>query len=138
MAELSFHDVADIRATLALFAHVFDNKEVAELGRVFTPDAVIELTRGPGRVISGLPAIGEFAVGLGSGSPDHHTLDTHVFVDAEGAVRARSRYLAVLPDGSVHNGDYLDVLARTPDGWRIQRRVSVPRYPQPAENGARG
>ncbi|WP_155354280.1 nuclear transport factor 2 family protein [Acrocarpospora macrocephala] len=134
MDELSPEDVGNIRQTLALFAHVFDNKEVADLGLVFTEDAVIELTRGAGRTIEGLAAIGELAVGLGADAPDHHTLDTHVSVDADGTVRARSRYLAILPDGSVHNGDYLDVLERTPGGWRIGRRVSVPRYPRAAEN----
>ncbi|MER5646392.1 nuclear transport factor 2 family protein [Streptosporangium sp. NPDC002524] len=129
MDELSLEDVSGIRGTLALFSHVFDNAEVADLGRVFTGDAVIELRRGAGRVVRGLPAIGEFALSLRPHGPDHQTLDSHIFVDGEGVVRARSRYLAVLPDGSVHNGDYLDVLQRTPEGWRIELRVSVPRYP---------
>ncbi|MER6178447.1 nuclear transport factor 2 family protein [Streptosporangium sp. NPDC001681] len=129
MGELSLEDVSDIRGTLALFSHLFDNGEVADLGQVFTEDAVIKLTRGAGRSVRGLPAIGEFALSLRPHGPDHQTLDTHVFVDGDGVVRARSRYLAVLPDGSVHNGDYLDVLRRTPQGWRIGLRVSVPRYP---------
>lgn len=130
MDELSYEDVSDIRALLALFSHVFDNRETGDLHRVFTEDAVIELRRGAGRLVEGLPAIAEFSVVLGPDGPDHQTLDSHIFVDDDGTVRARSRYLAILLDGSVHNGDYLDELARTPEGWRISRRVSVPRYPR--------
>ncbi|MET8161908.1 nuclear transport factor 2 family protein [Sphaerisporangium sp. NPDC005289] len=127
---MSLEDVSDIRGTLALFSHVFDNQEVGELHRVFTEDAAIEMTRGAGRVVQGLPAIAEFSLVLGPDGPDHQTLDSHVFVDEAGAVRARSRYLAILQDGSVHNGEYLDLLERTPDGWRISRRVSIPRFPR--------
>ncbi|GAB1820562.1 nuclear transport factor 2 family protein [Herbidospora sp. RD11066] len=130
MSELSYEDVSDIRALLALFSHVFDNRELDDLHRVFTDDAVIELKRGAGRLVEGLPAIAEFSDVLGPDGPDHQTLDIHVYVDDTGTVRGRSRYLAILADGSVHNGDYLDELARTPEGWRIRRRVSVPRYPR--------
>jgi hypothetical protein len=131
MEELTPADLTGIRETLALFSHVFDNEEIADLDRVFTDDAVIELTRGTGRTVRGLTAIGEFARSLGPHPPNHHTLDSHIFVDDDGVVRTRSRYLAILPDGSLHNGDYLDILRRTPQGWRIGHRISIPRYPLP-------
>ncbi|MFC9324583.1 nuclear transport factor 2 family protein [Kitasatospora sp. NPDC057015] len=128
--ELTFHQEVQIRSLFALFAHVFDNGEVDALGQVFTEDGVIELAR-TGSVFRGLDAIRAFNRNLGANSPDHHTLDTVLSVDQDGTVRARSRYLAVLPDGSVHNGDYFDVLALTAQGWRIAHRRSVPRYPLP-------
>jgi hypothetical protein len=127
---LSAGDLARIRQTLAAFAHVFDNHEVDQLHLVFAPDAVIELTRGAGSVKRGLAEIAGFAASLPPHGLDHHTLDTVVFVGDDGVVRARSRYLAVLADQSVHNGDYLDELVRTEDGWRIARRISVPRIPR--------
>ncbi|MGW2888768.1 nuclear transport factor 2 family protein [Streptomyces griseoruber] len=130
-AGLSHDDLAELRHLLSLFAHVFDNGDLDGLAEVFTEDGVIILA-GPGREFHGLEAIREFNRSLGAQSPDHHTLDT-VFTtdptDPYGTVRARSRYLALLPDGSAHNGDYLDVLVRTPKGWRIAHRRSVPRYP---------
>lgn len=129
-AGLSAGDLARIRQTLAAFAHVFDNQDVDLLHLVFTDDAVIELTRGIGSVRRGLAEIGEFASSLPNHGLDHHTLDTVVFVGDDGVVRARSRYLAILADQSVHNGDYLDELARTDAGWRIARRISVPRIPR--------
>ncbi|MFF2213288.1 nuclear transport factor 2 family protein [Streptomyces antibioticus] len=124
-------DFEELRQLLARFAHVFDNGDTAALEEVFTDDGVIVLA-GPGREFHGLEAIREFNTALGDRSPDHHTLDTVFDIDPEdpyGTVRARSRYLAVLPDGSVHNGDYVDVLVRTPKGWRIAHRRSVPRHP---------
>ncbi|ROO84792.1 SnoaL-like protein [Actinocorallia herbida] len=128
-APLRHADRQEIAGVLALFAHAFDNGEVADLGLVFTKDAVIELRR-TGREVAGLDAIAEFSTALAEGdAPDHHTLDTVLVAETPGRVRARSRYLAVLPDGAVHNGDFLDVLVLTDDGWRIARRVSVPRYP---------
>jgi len=52
-----------------------------------------------------------------------------VLLDADGVVRARSRYIATLIDGTVHAGDYFDVLEHTPRGRRIRYRISIPRNP---------
>ena len=128
--QLSVEDLAEIRQTLALYPHVFDNKDIDGLGLVFTKDATAEMTRGAGSIRRGLDAIAEFVVGLSEDAPDHLTLNTVVFVDDEGVVRARSRYLAILADQSMHDGDYFDVLVRTEDGWRISYRISVPRFPR--------
>ena len=130
VAGLSAGDLARIRQTLAAFAHVFDNQDVDLLHLVFTEDGVIELTRGAGSVKRGLAEIAAFATSLPVGGLDHQTLDTVVFVGDDGVVRARSRYLAILADQSIHNGDYLDELVRTEAGWRIARRISVPRIPR--------
>lgn len=122
-------DRLEIQELFARFSHVFDNGDLDGLGLVFTKDAVIELRRGEGRTFDGLESIAEFVVALGERSPDHQTLDTLLFFGEDGTALARSRYLALVPDGSAHNGDYYDELRQTPDGWRIARRVSVPRYP---------
>ncbi|MDX6741092.1 nuclear transport factor 2 family protein [Actinocorallia sp. A-T 12471] len=128
-APLRYADRLEITQVLALFTHAFDNAETADLDLVFTKDAVIELRR-TGREVVGLDAIAEFSVALSEGhAPDHQTLDTVLIAETPGRVRARSRYLAVLPDGAVHNGDFLDLLLLTGEGWRIARRVAVPRYP---------
>lgn len=128
-APLRYADRLEIAHVLALFTHAFDNGDAADLKLVFTEDAVIELRR-TGREIKGLDAIIAFAAELAADrGPDHHTLDTILIAETPGRVRARSRYLAVLPDGAVHNGDFLDLLVLTAVGWRIARRVAVPRYP---------
>ncbi|MCX4745006.1 nuclear transport factor 2 family protein [Kitasatospora sp. NBC_01287] len=121
-------DQEEIRRLLALFSHAFDNADAELIAEVFAPDGTIELAR-TGARFEGLAAIQAFSRDLGATSPDHHTLDTVLTPQPDGTVRARSRYLAILADGSVHNGDYFDVLVRTDQGWRIAERRSVPRYP---------
>ncbi|MEU0934080.1 nuclear transport factor 2 family protein [Embleya sp. NPDC005971] len=126
---LTAEDVAGIHDTLARFAHVFDNDEIANLDRVFTDDAVIENTIGGGYTIDGLASARQFTGRRSPDTPDHQTLDIVLLVDEGGTVRARSRYIATLIDGEVHGGDYYDILERTARGWRIKYRVSVPRHP---------
>jgi hypothetical protein len=126
---VSATDIAEIHQTLSWFAHAFDNNDADSIGRVFTDDAVVEGTVGRGYTIRGIDACAEFCRNRHPDTPDHNTSDIVVFVDDEGVVRARSRYFAPLIDGSVHAGDFFDVLTLTPVGWRISYRVSVPRNP---------
>ncbi|MER5867398.1 nuclear transport factor 2 family protein [Kitasatospora sp. NPDC002040] len=125
---LSLDDAEQLRQLLARFSHAFDNADAEALGTVFAADGVIELAR-TGAVFKGLEAIRAFSSDLGPESPDHQTVDTAFQLDQDGVVRGRSRYLVLLADGKVHNGEYLDVYVKTPDGWRIASRRSVPRYP---------
>jgi hypothetical protein len=122
-------DLADIRQTLALFAHVCDNRQEDALGLVFTEDVVFTFARS-GRVLTGLGEVLAFLRHLPPEAADHHTTDTVIMVGADGTVRALSRYLAVLPDGSVTNGEYEDVLVLVGDGWRIRSRRSIHRHPR--------
>ncbi len=128
--ELSTSDIAEIRQALALFAHVVDNKEVDALGLVFTDDVVIEIGTGKGTSLRGIDTFRDYVLQLPVDAADHQTVDTAILVEADGAVRARSRYIAIRADGSITNGDYLDILTRTPQGWRISYRRTVPRYPR--------
>ncbi|CAO5166595.1 SnoaL-like domain-containing protein [Frankia sp. AiPs1] len=147
-ATLSAADLAEIGQTLALFAHVCDNwREISgrqdggqpddrppdALELVFTEDVRFEFARS-GRVLDGLAEIRAFLRGIGPDAADHQTVNTVVLVDVDGTVRALSRYLAILADGSVTNGEYEDVLVRAePGGWRIRSRRSVHRYPRASQ-----
>ncbi|MCM3884779.1 nuclear transport factor 2 family protein [Frankia sp. R82] len=129
-ATLSTTDLAEIGQTLALFAHVCDNRHDDALGLVFTEDIRFEFARS-GRVLDGLATLREFLLGLGPDAPDHQTVNTVVLVDPDGTVRALSRYIATLADGSATNGEYEDVLVRAAQGgWRIRARRSIHRYPR--------
>lgn len=129
---LTAADQAEIRQVLALFAHVYDNLAEDALDAFFTNDVVVEIGAGAGRTVRGIDEARAFRHELGPDSPDHQTVDIVLLTDPDGTVRARSRYLAILADGTVTNGDYLDVLTRTPRGWRISHRRTVPRYPRQA------
>lgn len=140
--KLSAADHVEIGRTLALFGHVADNwhtdgwhthAPAADfrddgLGLVFTDDVVFEFTRS-GRVLQGIGAVREFLRTLPPDTPDHQTQDIVVLAEGDGTVRALSRYLAILPDGTVTNGEYTDVLVRLEEGWRIRSRRSIHRYP---------
>ncbi|GAA2997497.1 hypothetical protein GCM10020229_07400 [Kitasatospora albolonga] len=127
---LTVEDAEQLRQLLARFSHAFDNADAEALGTVFAEDGVIELAR-TGALFKGLEAIRAFSADLGPESPDHQTLDSTFWAEDDGTARGRSRYLAILADGRVHNGDYVDVYTRTEAGWRILSRTSVPRYPLP-------
>jgi hypothetical protein len=126
---LTAADVVELRQLLAMFIHVFDNADAESMELVFTKDGRYESTIGRRFFLENRDEIQEFTSRFTVGTLDHHTLDMIVFVDAEGTVRVRSRYVAVMGDGSIHNGDYFDVVVRTPDGWRISYRLSLPRIP---------
>ncbi len=102
MPRLGAQDLVEIRELLARFGHVFDNGDADGMGEVLTEDGVVEGVIGVGYTIPGLQAAKEFTRRRRPDTPDHNTVGTIVFVDAQGVVRARSRYLAPLVDGSVH------------------------------------
>ncbi|MEV4420565.1 nuclear transport factor 2 family protein [Patulibacter sp. NPDC049589] len=122
-------EVIEIRNAIALFAHVFDNDLVDDMGLVFSEDMVVESVLGQGYSIPGLEAGKDFLRRRRPETADHHTVDTVLFWDDAEHVSARSRYLAVRADGGINSGDYFDILVKTPEGWRIQYRLSVPRTP---------
>lgn len=128
-------DLAEIGQTLALFAHVVDNRQADALELVFTKDGSVELGRS-GTLLRGLDEVRAFLLKLPPDAADHQTVNTVVLVDEDGTVRALSRYISVGADGSVTNGDYEDVLVRAGDGWRIRSRRTVPRYPRAATDPA--
>ncbi|WP_018500499.1 nuclear transport factor 2 family protein [Parafrankia discariae] len=126
-------DVEAVRQTIALSIHVIDNRRSDLFHTVFTADLRFVPTGGEGD--QGL-TLSEFQQQLSQlpadyPRPDHHTHDTVLFENADGSVRARSRYLAVRPDSTVTSGDCLDVLVRTDEGWRVRYRRLVRRIPQP-------
>ncbi|WP_261556410.1 nuclear transport factor 2 family protein [Frankia tisae] len=128
-------DALAIQEILALFAHVFDNNDVAGLGLVFTSDVRVDIGLGPSRTYRGLAEFADYVRSRSAAEPDHHTVNTSLLPQEDGSVRARSRYLGVNLEGRLTSGEFLDVLVCTPRGWRISYRRSVPRTPRPAGTG---
>ena len=88
---------------------------------VFTEDAVVVA---PGVTARG-PA--EIAGQLRAAARDPHLVtDTVLRRLGPDRVRAWSKWLVVRGDGSVLSGDQLDLLVRTPQGWRIAERRLTP------------
>jgi hypothetical protein len=114
----------DVTELLSRYGHVVDNQAWAELGSVFTTDAVIDAQY---ETTQGLAEIRRY---LESFDPkrSHHSL-TPIIQPGEhpGVVHAWSRFIIVEFDATVLCGDYVDVVVETAGGWRIQGRRVSPR-----------
>jgi ketosteroid isomerase-like protein len=123
-------DIVEIQQTLARYGHVVDNGDADALGQIFADDGVIFP---PTRGHAPLRGLAELQKSIGSlAAPNHNPHSATVSVDADGTVRAWSRYSQWRAEGEdvvMVNGDYLDVLQHTSDGWRISERRIVRRTP---------
>lgn len=132
---LSADDRAEILEVISRFGIVHDNRRADWLEHVFSADAEIDYSYagGPSRPF-GLEYYGKILAGMRKSGfrADHQTTDTVLVVsaDADGQVHARSRYVVIRPDGPPSNGEILDVLKRTPAGWRISKRKMYRRWPE--------
>ena len=104
------------------YGDCIDGRDWEGLARIFTADAVFDMTDLGVPALEGLPAIQHFMAEFAE-HPLTHTM-TNVYVDetADG-VRLSSRILAVLPDRRVGSARYRDIVVKTVDGWRVQHRV---------------
>lgn len=127
-------DVLALQQVLSRYGHLMDARDWGGLDQVFTPDVVIDFTGFGIEPMHGLEEVrARFEV---TRHPLAHHV-TNVVVDvADDRANVRSKLLAVLDDGSVVTGDYDDIAVRTPNGWRVSRRVGVPR-PQRSRRAGR-
>ncbi|KUG60130.1 hypothetical protein AVL61_09270 [Kocuria rosea subsp. polaris] len=114
-------DALEIGTVLSRCARVVDARAWHDLDRVFTGDAVVVSSGGTAR------GHAEIAERAPDGTRDPHLItDTVLRRLAPERVRAWSKWLVVRADGSALGGDQLDLLVRTPRGWRIaERRIAA-------------
>lgn len=130
----SLNDRDAIVELLAEAAWIFDHKQWDRVGEVFTPDVDAYGQQG----IEALTA--NTVRYLGACGPTQHLIGNHrVQLDGDSATvvsYVRAFHPAVGVDRMERArpdqfwdflGEYHDTLVRTPDGWRISRRVCVPR-----------
>lgn len=122
---LTVEDRLAVAELIALHGHLVDAGELDRLDEVFTADIGYDLSDfGQGEVV-GLAALREAALALGAGNPvAHHVTNVVVEEVAPDRVRARSKGLGVLANGSCGSVTYEDVVVRTGiGGWRISHRT---------------
>jgi ketosteroid isomerase-like protein len=124
---LPVEDIIDIQQLLARYGNIADTKDVDALDRFFTSDAVLVPQFADVPPIRGLAALRDAISRLEK--PSHNVTPAAISVDDDGTVRAWSRYLSFRVDASIVEGEYLDVLTRTPRGWRVSSRRIVWRTP---------
>ncbi len=134
---LSAEDRLAIHEVIARYVHINDNyhddpEALAQLKLVFAENIIWEGigTRGIEH-LEGLEAILPRYVQAADvpAYTDHHVNSTIITSVVDGRVRTRTHFIFVRsdPDRSIGSGDYLDVLERTDDGWRIVERKIVSR-----------
>lgn len=118
---LSTEDTLAIQALLADYGHVVDDHDWDRAHEVFAEDFVFE--RGDGRPdLHGIADV--VATFKGRNMYAHVTTNTTISEDDDGTVRAHSKFLGFPNEGRPVTGDYRDVVVRTPQGWRLQRRYA--------------
>lgn len=122
---LTCEDRLDVAEVIALHGHLVDAGELDRLDEVFTADVRYDLSDFGRSEVIGLAALQDAALALGAGNPVAH-LVTNVVVEelSAGRVRARSKGLAVMADGSCGSVTYEDVVVRVDgEGWLISHRT---------------
>jgi hypothetical protein len=121
---LALEDRLAVAELIAMHGHLVDAGELDRTHEVFTADVVYDLSDfGQGELV-GLAALKEAALALGAGNPvAHHVTNVVVEEVADGRVRALSKGLGVMANGSCGSVAYEDTVVRVDTGgWRISRR----------------
>ncbi len=131
---LSLQEISDrfeIQDLVYEYANLIDRKQFGELRRVFTEDAYIDYSAvgGPEGDLEKIIAFLENAMSM---FPNHQHLNANPQIRVDGD-KATGRVMCLnpqemqLPEDKTHifmvGVWYVDEYVRTPDGWRIKRRV---------------
>ncbi|MCT9075877.1 nuclear transport factor 2 family protein [Streptomyces fulvoviolaceus] len=121
---LALEDRLAVTELIAVHGHLVDAGELDRAVEVFTTDVVYDLSDFGQGEVTGLAALKDTALASGAGNPvAHHVTNVVVEEVSEGRVRARSKGLGVMADGSCGSVTYEDVVVRVDAGWRISHRT---------------
>lgn len=129
-----------ITETLSRVGHVFDDGRLDEIDTVFTLDVVYDMSAVGMPVLNGIEAARQLAEKLGGHGPVAHYVSNVVIARPDGdqdgdrdgsrdgeEVAVDSKGLMLMADRTLNAVVHHDVLRREPSGWRIARRLVVPR-----------
>ncbi|GAA0300077.1 nuclear transport factor 2 family protein [Streptomyces turgidiscabies] len=124
-------DRLTVTELIALHGHLVDEGHLDRTAEVFTADVAYDLSDFGQGLVTGLAALNDASLALGPANPvAHHVTNVIVTEESDGRVRARSKGLAVMADGTCGSVTYDDTVVRTVGGWRIScRKVSARRVP---------
>jgi SnoaL-like domain len=126
-------DRFEIIDLLTEYAAAIDKKEIDALDRIFTEDARIDFSRAGGPNAD-LRTVKKFLKENLGDLPRHHLIANHqIKIQGNAAtVRALCHNPLELPPGGVEimfwGLWYNDKCVRTPEGWRIQEKITEPCY----------
>ncbi|WP_227983294.1 nuclear transport factor 2 family protein [Nocardia spumae] len=125
---LTVEDRFAITDLINLHGHLTDNGDLDGWPALFDDGIVYDVSALGGGVLVGLEACRDAALALGENNPvAHHVTNIVLNEVADGTVRALSKGLGVMTDGSTGSVTYEDTITRTADGWKITHRIVRPR-----------
>jgi 3-phenylpropionate/cinnamic acid dioxygenase small subunit len=120
--DVTIAEYVAVSQVVSLYGHLFDAKKWDELDRVFHNDCVVDYRdSGRDRVV-GLDSLREHMRNNPPTVISHMTTNLYVWREDD-LLKARSKLIAPLPDGTTLSGVYEDVLCETRFGWRVAERV---------------
>ena len=130
---LSADDRLAICELLGRYGHLIDQRRWDDLAAdVFTEDVVFDATSfGHAVTTSSAELIEHWRSDLSMHPLAHHVTNIVITEDGDGTVRVLSKAIGVGRKGRVGSATYDDVVVRTPEGWRLSRRIAVLRRPGP-------
>lgn len=124
---LTAEDRLSIHELVSLHGHLADERRADHLHLLLTPDATYDVTAYGMGAVQGLDAlVALFTERPGEQPIGHHVTNVVATEHDDGTVRARSKGLAVMADGTTGTVTYDDIVVRTPGGWRISHRTVTP------------
>jgi 3-phenylpropionate/cinnamic acid dioxygenase small subunit len=129
---LSADDRLAIHELLSLYGHLIDQRRWDDLAQVFAENMVFDATSfGQTLTTSRRELIERWRTDLSMHPLAHHVTNIVITEDSDGTVRVLSKAIGVGRKGRVGSATYDDVVVRTPEGWRLSRRVATLRRPDP-------
>ena len=121
-SDVTVAEYVAVSQLVSLYGHLFDAKAWNELDQVFKTDCVVDYQdSGRDRVV-GLDSLREHMRENPPTVISHMSTNLYVWREDD-LLKARSKLIAPLPDGTTLSGVYEDVLCETPRGWRVAERV---------------
>jgi 3-phenylpropionate/cinnamic acid dioxygenase small subunit len=119
---ISLADRLELHELPGRYGDAIDDRDWERLDRIFTDDAVFDLTDLGVPLLEGLPAIKQF-MDKEAKHPKTHMM-TNIYVDdTHSGVKLFFRIVALQRGGLTGTASYYDDVVRTPEGWRVQHRV---------------
>ena len=108
------------------YGDAIDDRDWEGLGRIFTEDAVFDLTDIGAPRLVGLAEIRRF-MDVEAAHPQTHLM-TNIYVDEHpDGVKMSFRIIARAKGGIFWTASYYDDVVETPEGWRVKDRVITSR-----------
>lgn len=124
MIGMDIADRLELHELPGRYGDAIDDRDWDRLDRIFTEDAVFDLTDLGAPRLEGLDAIKRF-MDVDAQHPRTHTM-TNIYVDeTDDGVQLNFRIVALLPEGRVGTASYYDQVVKTDAGWRVKHRVTT-------------